>query len=54
MGSMDKQLTSLVHGSENNKARSVSPGRLPAQPWCLPKGDGRSCASLVLDNSLIV
>ncbi len=23
----------------HNKARSVGPGRLPAQPWCLPKGD---------------
>ena len=28
----------------DNKARSVGPGRLPAQPWCLPEGVGRSCA----------
>ena len=27
-----------------NKARSMGPGHLPAQPWCLPKGVGRSCA----------
>jgi hypothetical protein len=32
----------------------MGPGRLPAQLWCRPKGDGRSCASLVLDHSLIV
>ena len=29
---------------EHNKARSVGPGRLPTQPWSLPKGVGRSCA----------
>jgi PIN domain nuclease of toxin-antitoxin system len=28
----------------HNKARSAGPGRLSAQPWCLPKGVGRSCA----------
>jgi hypothetical protein len=28
----------------HNKARSSSPGPLPAQPWCLPRGAGRSCA----------
>jgi len=27
----------------HNKARSVAPGRLPAQPWSRPKGVGRSC-----------
>jgi hypothetical protein len=30
--------------SEHNKARSVGPGPLPAQPWCRPTGVGRSCA----------
>ena len=28
----------------DNKARSVGPGHLSAQPWCLPEGVGRSCA----------
>ena len=28
----------------HNKARSVGPGLLSAQPWCRPKGGGRSCA----------
>ena len=39
---------------EHNKARSVGPGRLSAQPWCRPKGVGRSCAKGLLGNSLIV
>ena len=30
--------------TRHNKARSVSPGPLSAQPWCRPKGVGRSCA----------
>lgn len=38
----------------HNKARSVGPGRLPAQPWCLPKEVGRSCARSWRGNSLIV
>jgi hypothetical protein len=34
-----------------NKARSVGPRHLPAQPLCLPKGVGRSCALGLLGNS---
>jgi hypothetical protein len=43
----------LTKQAQHNKARSVGPGHLPAQPWCLPKGVGRGCASLVLVHSLI-
>jgi hypothetical protein len=35
----------------HNKARSVGPGPLSAQPWCRPKGVGRSCARFLLGNS---
>jgi hypothetical protein len=34
----------------HNKARSLGPGLLSAQPWCRPEGVGRSCASFLLGN----
>ena len=37
-------LVSRSFRPDNNKARSVGPGRLFAQPWCLSEGGGRSCA----------
>ena len=37
--------------SRDNKARRIGPGRLSAQPWCRPKGVGRSCALALLGNS---
>ncbi len=40
-----------VDATTPNKARSVGPGCLSAQPWCLPKGVGRSCAMVLLGNS---
>ena len=40
--------------SEHNKARVGAPGRLSAQPWCRPEGVGRSCASGLAGNGLIV
>jgi hypothetical protein len=38
----------------HNKARSAGSGPLSAQPWCLPKGVGRSCARKWRGISLIV
>ena len=46
-------------GHADNKARSVGPGRLPAQPWCCPmglgpRGLGAAVRGLFSGNSLIV
>ena len=38
----------------HNKARSVGPGHLPAQPLCRPMGVGRSCAMVCVERAVIV
>ncbi|MEY2645683.1 MAG: hypothetical protein RLZZ611_2332 [Cyanobacteriota bacterium] len=38
----------------HNKARSVGPGHLPAQPWCLPMEGGSSCALFCLATAVMV